>query len=190
MIRLIDSSFNNRVSIDLDGIDMPLFAHVYGCSLDYSAEPFWMRYASPFGSLTFSRFLYKKYPDFTKGVAEYLNGLFKSKIKFYHESVNIFYTEGDIVPHRDESGRVSSINIGLKNSDVAITSYSPTNTLVRYHEDKVDFQCVDGATYLLNTSNIHAVSGPRGVCRYMITYSLGIEYATVLDMLKQDLNGN
>jgi hypothetical protein len=174
-------SLENVFDINLlNGVEEVI--HEYGTEFNIPADKLlWMNYSRPEGTIGFTRNTSKFYPELTKYVVKYLESLID--LKFYPERVHFIRTRGSIVPHRDEAGRKCCINIGIHNSNSAITQYSDIDAEETFMQDYKECVCEDGSAYLLDTSKLHAVIGDSRD-RLLITYGFGATYDQILGKLR------
>lgn len=156
-----------------------VLTHEYGTDFKVPDYPCMMQYAAPglTGIITFSRntYLDERLQPMCNKIVDILSEIFKPVIKFDPKRVHILKTTGTVIPHRDEAGRISCINIGIMNASSAITKFSEANTLEEYNLTHYDAIAEDGHGYILDTSKFHSVIG-TDIERYMITYGFGATY--------------
>lgn len=157
--------------------------HQYGSDFNVPDYPCMMQYAAPAlnGIITFSRntYLNKELQPMCDSIVSILTDIFNSAIKFNPNRVHLLKTTGTIIPHRDEAGRISCINIGIMNADSAITRFSEADNLEEYNISYKEAIAQDGHGYILNTSKFHSVIGTETE-RYMITYGFGATYNQIM----------
>jgi len=158
---------------------METVVHRYGGDLVIPAYPCWMEYKNEggvVGSISFSRHTnsHPALKEMIQIVATALIPIFNGKPVLL-ERIHFMKTVGDVVAHRDEAGRVSCINIGIKNTSTAITRVSNSNSLSDFETNHTDYHVEEGSAYLLDVSNIHAVIG-NNIPRYLITYGFGTPF--------------
>ncbi len=153
--------------------------HKYGSEFQIPNYPCMMQYEAPglSGIITFSRntYLDEQLQPMCDKIVSILEKIFSPLIKFDPKRVHILKTTGTVVPHRDEAGRISCINIGIQNSSSAITKFSQADTLDEYNLLHNECIAEDGHGYILNTSKFHSVVGTNTE-RYLITYGFGATY--------------
>ena len=162
--------------------------HKYGTEFVVPDYPCWMKYsneAGVSGSISFSRHTYK-HPvlrEMVDKIVELLTPIFPENAKPNIERVHFLKTKGSIVAHRDEAGRMTCINIGLKNSSSAITKISNDDILENFENNHTQYRIEDGTAYLLNTNSLHSVEG-TDVDRYLITYGFGHSFEIMKKALR------
>lgn len=173
--------------------DLPEIIHTYGTDQPVIEQKHWMTYDKPtimpdadHGSISFTGHTYRFLPKFTDDVHDRLHTFVNGNIKWDKQRIRLIRTRGFILPHRDEA-RTSCINIGLVNSNSAITRFGNTDSVEDFNEpfNTTDFICQDGDVYLLDVKKMHAVY-PLGINnndRLLITYAFSNEY----DQLKKYL---
>jgi len=156
--------------------------HRYGSDFQVPTYPCMMQYEAPglTGIITFSRNTYSdvRLRPMCDKIVSVLSGIFAPVIKFDPNRVHLLKTTGTVIPHRDEAGRISCINIGIMNSDSAVTRFSEADTLEDYEKSHQYAIAQDGHGYILNTAKFHSVIG-TDVERYMITYGFGATYKQI-----------
>jgi hypothetical protein len=163
--------------------------HKYGKEIVVPDYPCWMQYLNENGidgSISFTRHTHQ-HPilrEMIDIVIELLTPIFPDSYKPEIERVHFLKTNGSIVAHRDESGRKTCINIGIKNSSSAITKISNDNIHRNFDNNHTDYQIEDGFAYLLNTNFYHAVVGDINTDRYLITYGFGVTFDILKDKIK------
>lgn len=162
--------------------------HKYGQPFEVPDYPCWMQYlneAKVPGSITFSRHTHK-HPvlrEMVDNIVKLLTPVFPKNMKPMVERVHFLKTAGSITAHRDEAGRMTCINIGLKNSSSAITKISNDGILENFENNHTDYRLEDGAAYLLNTNSLHSVDGDINIDRYLITYGFGQSFEIMKNVL-------
>jgi hypothetical protein len=156
--------------------------HKYGGNTVVPDYPCWIEYKNEggiTGSISFSRHT-GKHPilsEMSKKVADVLRPIFPEKYEPEINRVHLIRTKGDIPIHRDEAGRLTCINIGLKNSSEAVTcmgaSDIPREEFYKTHSKTI---LKDGYGYLVNTHEWHSVNAMSDNPRYLITYGLGAKF--------------
>jgi hypothetical protein len=177
-----DNNFQNPPGIDVSILDtLPIKKHHYGGFIEANpTELYWLEYQQAGGgNISFVRKLYLQYPDVAEYLVNYIRQSFP-KLELYKERVNILKTVGSIVPHVDESNRMCSINIGVKNSKGAITKMSSTRVRSEYESTVKTYQCQDGHGYLIDTSCFHEVIAVNQEPRYLFTYGFGRDFNTIM----------
>lgn len=162
--------------------------HRYGSPFAVPDYPCWMQYKRERGvegSISFTRNTYK-HPilnQMTEKVVDLLTPIFPEDMKPIRERVHFIKTLGSITPHRDEAGRMSCINIGIKDSSSALTQIGIDDLFETFEERHKDYVVREGYAYLLNTHVMHAVVGTN-IPRYLITYGFGETYDNILSRLR------
>ncbi len=183
MFENIGSNFSlNHLALDELKL-LPELFHNYGDTFNNipSDKTVWMTYKLPEGSISFTRNTQIQFPEVAKTVVEYLSGIID--VPLLTERVHFLKTTGIVKPHRDEAGRNCCINIGVLNSDSAITKISDKDNIDTFFDDCVDYQCKDGNAYLLNTQKLHSVIG-SSVDRFLITYGFGSSFDQILSKVR------
>lgn len=151
--------------------NLPIIDHVYGEKQPSRKYPFWMRYTQKraIGQISFTRNTgLINDPYFTLLIDEaerVLNKLLSPSLTVNRHHIHIIRTSGNIVAHIDEGGRVSCINMGLRNASSAVTtSYAGSGI--------ESLSLTDGGVCLLDTSIMHDVKGDENIMRYAITYGM------------------
>lgn len=160
--------------------------HTYGKVQSALRSGCWMQYTTQTGTIAFTRNTYQVFPTLCDLVVAHLSKF--TTLPLDVKRVNLVKTQGSIPPHRDESGRNCTFNIGLLNTDSAETFTLALDT--RTVADFTNFwtyatptRCQTYSTYLLNTHSVHAVKGDLSVARYLATYGFGRDYNEVLNTL-------
>lgn len=160
------------------------FVHVYGSDFKIPDYPCWMEYQGEGGldgSISFTRNTIKD-PVLIGMVDELYDiflGFFPPSIKPNRERIHLIKTRGCIPVHRDEANRLSCINIGLKNSQSALTHISTDGIYENFNSSHATFRVAPGHAYLLNTAQWHSVESPKDVVRYLVTYGFGVPFSTL-----------
>jgi hypothetical protein len=188
-IKLLDNKFVMPPEFDLSIIEnLPIHKHFYGMLMEETpTNIYWTEYQPTYsgtGTISFARKLYLEYPEVAEHVCKYLKNLFP-RIPFDINRVNLLKTKGSIQPHLDESNRMTSINIGIKNSSIAKTRVSSVKDEAEFKDNAVEIVCQDNCAYLLDTSSYHEViSTDDTVSRYLFTYGFGVSYDIILREFK------
>ena len=179
----IGSGFQLPPSIDLRVLDrLPVIDHKYGDPQPDSMTFKWMRYVQPEGYISFARNLGAYMPLVAYHVTEYLKTVIDVPIPFAR--VNFMKTAGCVGPHRDEGGRKSVINIGIRNASAAITRVSLDNDFDTFETEYEDYTVEDGCAYVLDVDNVHAVLDQKGGERLLITCGFGVPARELLKRVK------
>jgi hypothetical protein len=155
---------------------------------DPSGIPFWQKYPA---NVSFARNFYINFQNECQIVAdslykikpeilEALNeiGILNADIKFIPHKVGLMRIPAgtSILPHIDIN-RSICINVGLKNSNSAITHVSDFKVENFWSNPLETYKMEDGDVYLLNVKKTHAVKPAdenNNLDRYIITYTLKI----------------
>jgi hypothetical protein len=141
-----------------------------------------MYYEIPeYGRIGFSRNTYQHLPEVVNYTHDFLKSRFPN-LPLYKERICFLQTIGSVPQHRDESSRLSCINIGLNNTSSAITRISTDDNFETFSINYKDYICEDGSVYLLNSSIVHSVIGDMEIKRTLITMTITDKYE---DALKQ-----
>ncbi len=164
--------------------NLPEVMHRYGS--DFNNVPTdklcWMTYAGKKGNISFSRNTHQFYPDLAVYVVDYMKSIID--VPLHPERVHFIRTIGEVDPHRDEANRGCCINLGLKNSNTAVTEISSDPDITNFDTTKESFVCQDGGVYLLDTQKIHSVKGTAEK-RFLITYGFKASFDIILDRIKK-----
>ena len=163
--------------------------HKYGGDFVIPDYPCWMEYkneGSIIGSIAFTRHTFKHpvLSQMVNKVMEVLTPILPNNSPPSIERVHLIRTLGNIIPHRDEAGRYSCINIGVKNSSTAITKISNDGVYENFENNHNSYIVEEGFGYLLNTNQIHAVDGKLDTPRYLITYGFGTKFDILNKMIR------
>lgn len=186
----IDNNFVIPPGFNPEMLDaIPVRPYYYGGVQErIPTELYWLEYQphqSGDGTISFARRLRLHYPDVADYVADYLNRFFPT-IKFDSNRVALIRTIGSIMPHIDE-GRITSANIGIKNTLGAITKSSATSDKNLYPLVAQTWQCKDNHAYLLNTNKRHEVIATNNLPRYLFTYGFGMPFSEIMKYYKKPL---
>ncbi len=183
----IGSGFQLPSSIDLSILDtIPVMVHKYGDPQPDKGTFRWMTYVDEgnySGSIGFARNVSTFMPEVAEYVVDYLSGLMD--IKFEPGRVNFMRTVGDVVPHRDEGGRVSCINIGVRGGPNAITRIGVHDNHETFEAEHIDHIVEDGCAYVLDVSRLHAVKAVNKEPRLLLGYGFGVQASAVLTRLRK-----
>jgi hypothetical protein len=167
---------------------LEIVTHKYGTVTNIPNYPCWMEYLNEGnvqGSISFTRHT-DQHPllkDMVTLIIEKFSIIFPKHVPLLRERVHFIRTKGDIVPHRDENGRKCCINIGVKNSDGALTKMGIDDSFDTFNE-RHDTHVVDsGVGYLVDVGRIHAVTALNNEYRYLITYGFAQTYDKMLSLL-------
>ncbi len=183
-VMLLDDGFVFPKSFDISVLEnLPIYKHHYGMPMEANPTTlYWTEYQPSrpgTGTISFARKLYIEYPEVAMYLAGYLNSLFP-RINFDYRRVNLLKTKGNIQPHVDESNRMCCINIGIKNSSLAVTRSSCVKDKDLFEGNYQETVCKDNHAYLLDTSSYHeVVSKDDAVERYLFTFGLGVSFETM-----------
>lgn len=163
--------------------------HKYGSEFVVPDYPCWMEYKNEGnieGSISFSRNTYKNplMAEMVEKVLKILTPIFPQAIQPIKERVHFIRTTGFIVLHKDEAGRNTSINIGLKNSSGAITRMSNDGVYENFKTNNTPWVIKEGVGYLMNVNQWHEVESISDEPRYLITYGFGAKFDVLKDKFK------
>lgn len=184
----LDNTFKVPDDFNLEILNnLPVYKHHYHQPMDPNPTTlYWTEY-QPFqpgdGTISFARRLYLEYPLVAKHVLNYLEYLFPS-LEFDIQRVNLLKTHGNIRSHVDESFRRCCVNIGISNSQGAVTRTSSTKNFSLFDTVAETHQCEDGHAYLLDTSSVHEVKAVNDKPRYLFTYGFGRSFAEILNFYR------
>jgi len=167
--------------------------HKYGGEFVVPDYPCWMEYKNEgdiIGSISFSRNTYKNpiIAEMIDKVMKILEPIFPEGIKPIRERVHFIRTTGYIVLHKDEAGRNSCINIGVRNSSGAITRMSNDGIRANFENNHTPWVVKEGVGYLMNVNQWHAVESINEEPRYLITYGFGEKFNVLKDKLNYPLS--
>jgi len=175
-----------KFSSYIDAIDsLPIVSKDYGAPYANLDHPYLMKYNSHLvGYIAFTRNTHKHpiLKELCDKVVPIISNFVKVGEAIVPDRVHIIKTENRVPAHIDEGGRVCCINIGLKNSNTAITRFGNDNLRETFYTSYTDFEVEDGHAYLVNVSRLHAVMG-SSVPRYLITYGFGETYKELLGQI-------
>ena len=161
----------------------------YYQDLTIPTYPCWLQYANErnlVGTVSITANLYK-HPVLSKLTTQLASVLNQSNISknfiFKSTKINLIRTTGMVGIHQDQGNRTCAINIGLRNSENAITKISDGVTIENFEEICTRLQVKDGCAYLINTSNWHSVDSDIDSTRYLITYSFAKEFSEVKESI-------
>ena len=155
--------------------------HKYGSEFKIPDYPCWMEYENEDiipGSIAFSRHT-SKHPilkEMTQTVYTVLRTIFHTNRPVLLERIHFIRTKGNVTIHKDEAGRNTCINIGVKNSSGSITKMSNDNIKDNFNDNHIAMTVVEGHGYLMNTNQYHSVEGLNDQPRYLITYGFGDKF--------------
>lgn len=163
--------------------------HKYGTKFVVPDYPCWMEYRDEegiIGSISFTRNTLKNniLKEMCENVAVILDSITVDKFTPDPNRVHFIKTKGNILPHRDEAGRMCCINIGIKNSSSAVTKIGNIDSHVDFYNNCTDYVIEDGFGFLVNTNKYHAVSGDMNKSRYLITYGFGSNFNDIKNIFK------
>lgn len=162
--------------------------HVYGTAVNIPDYPCWMMYedeGDQKGTISFTRHTYKHpvLKEMVDKIVSIYSSIFPEASPPLHARVHLMRTTGNLPVHRDEAGRMSCINLGIKNSSGAVTAISTDGIRANFKENSKSLVLEDGCAYLLNTNEWHSVRSTNDLPRYLITYG----FETPFDVLRQRL---
>jgi hypothetical protein len=185
--KLIDpEEFNVYVSI---AEKLETVIHKYGKEFVFPEYPCWISYENEggvIGSISFSRHT-GKHPilaEMVRKVADILYPMFPENYKPEVNRIHLIRTQGNIPIHKDEAGRLTCINIGIKNSSSAITRMGHGGPREEFKNNHTSIKLKDGHGYLVNTNAFHSVESLTDEPRYLITYGFGVQFDYFRNFLK------
>ena len=161
--------------------------HKYGEDFVIPDYPCWMEYRNEGdveGSISFTRHT-NKHPILKEMVEKVFNIfkiIFPASRSVILERIHFIRTKGSVIVHKDEAGRNTCINIGVRNSIGAITKMSNDNIKHNFNNNHSAITVIEGHGYLMNTNQYHAVESINDKPRYLITYGFG----DMFDVLKKE----
>lgn len=163
---------------------LPHVEKKYGDPYRIPNYPCWMDYGNPSGgSISFTRHTYS-HPvlrEMCDKIAIIVRKLLP-KSTIYPERVHIIKTVKSVPAHRDEGGRMTCINFGIRNSSKAITKFSNDDNFETFNTNHTVYTVKDGHGYLVNVAVIHSVVGTDDE-RYLITYGTEELYKSLLEQV-------
>jgi len=187
--KLIDTAKFEKYITEADKLETVI--HVYGSEFNIPDYTCWMDYRSYQGrprdenffegTISFTRNTLKN--PILKEMAEQIVLALSTVITINPRRVHLMKTTGNIYKHKDEAGRLSCINIGLKNTNSAVTRVSNDNNWNTFDTDSTEYVLEDGVGYLLNTNILHSVSGDINIPRYLITYGFNIPFKELIKQI-------
>lgn len=163
--------------------------HRYGDAFVVPDYPCWISYTNEgglHGSISFSRHT-SKHPllaEMVNKISKVLYPLFPNEYKPETNRIHLIRTIGNIPIHKDEAGRLTCINIGLKNSSGAITRMGHGGPREEFKNKHTSIVLKDGHGYLVNTNEFHSVQSITDEPRYLVTYGFGVKYDYFKQFLK------
>ena len=169
--------------------EMETVIHRYGAEFSVPDYPCWIEYKDEGGikgSISFSRHTGKHIvlSEMVQKVAEILRPVFPEKYQPEANRVHLIRTHGDIPIHRDEAGRLTCINIGLKNTSGAVTCMGNGGPREEFEKNHTAMILKDGHGYVVNTHEYHSVKALSSNPRYLITYGLGVKFDYFTEFLR------
>lgn len=163
--------------------------HKYGTPFNIPDYPCWMQYLNEgkvIGSISFTRntILNPILSEMIDKIEQVLIPIFPKNFPPDKKKIHFMKTNGSIVKHKDEAGRLSCINIGIKNSSTALTKISNDGVYNNFETNFTEIKVEEGAAYLLNTNQWHAVEGDLSIDRYLITYGFNKSFNEIKTMFK------
>ena len=187
--------YNAKIDINIDDIISKIektivSQNIAGSTLkDTTGIPFWQQYKS---NICFARNFYKAFPSDCEKISYILEDIKKElgDVTDPSDMLSLFLNSTivpnnvnlmkipcgvTIEPHTDLNRKIC-VNIGLKNSNSAITYVSDYEEKDFWNNPSQTYQMEDGDMYLLNVKKTHAVksivSRDSNLDRYIITYTL------------------
>jgi hypothetical protein len=164
--------------------------HRYGTEFKIPDYPCWMEYRGEGGlqgyiSFTRNTSLDPVLQDMIDTLQVTFKNFFPEGIIPSRERIHLIKTSGCIPVHRDEANRLCCINIGIKNSDAAITRISNDGVYDNFNSNHSEFRVKPGHAYLMNTGQWHSVESSPDTVRYLITYGFGVHYHIIANAFMQ-----
>lgn len=155
--------------------------HKYGTEIEYPDYPCWLEYKNEGeldGSISLTRNTYKHpiLQTMCQKICDILTPILDKIEKPNVKRVHFIKTYGSIPVHKDEGGRISCINIGIKNSSKAITRVCSDRNFDKFETNSTSHKILEGYGYLLNINQWHSIESDTETKRYLITYSFGLPY--------------
>jgi hypothetical protein len=167
MIQLLAAEFTSEFTPSSEYLQsLPEIIHKYGEPKPEFLGSRWVTYAAQPDRyrLSFLGSVVESMPEFASDVLGYLGGLLGEAPD--PDGLALMRTIGSVPLHQDET-RLCAINIGLYNTESAITScYDATGMIVE------QVRCTNGSVYLLNTAAVHSVCSETFTPRFLISYAL------------------
>lgn len=184
--KILDS--NDFLKYITEAEKLETVVHKYGTPFNIPNYPCWMQYlneGNTLGSISFSRntILNPLLNEMTDKIVEIFQSTFSKNFKPDKKRVHLLRTIGSIVKHKDEANRLCCINVGIKNSSVAITKISTDGIRKNFEKNSYDIKLEDGIGYLLNTNQWHSVEGTVETPRYLITYGFQKSFVEIQKLL-------
>lgn len=167
---------------------LEIVVHKYGKEMNIPDYPCWMEYrneGNSGGSISFTRHT-DSHPilkDMVTLVLEKFSKIAKPELILRRDRVHFIRTLGDVVPHRDEAGRMCCINMGVKNSSGSLTKMGTDNRYDTFQARHDTHVMKEGEAYLINTRRIHSVVASNDSPRYLITYGFGEPFSKIATLL-------
>jgi hypothetical protein len=168
--------------------ELEIVVHKYGKKMNIPNYPCWMEYKNEGnleGSISFTRHTdsHPVLKDMVTLVLEKFSEIFKPELTLKRDRVHFIKTLGNIVPHRDEDGRMCCINMGVKNSSGSLTKVGMDNRYDTFQVRHDTYVMKEGEAYLVNTHQIHSVVASNDIPRYLITYGFGEPFNKIATLL-------
>jgi hypothetical protein len=166
--------------------------HKYGGDFVIPDYPCWMEYRNEGnieGSISFTRHT-NKHPileEMVEKVFDIFKIIFPASRPVILERIHFIRTKGSVIVHKDEAGRNTCINIGVRNSIGAITKMSNDNIYSNFNNNHSLTTVLEGHGYLMNTNQYHAVESTNDQPRYLITYGFGDKFDNLEKEFKKKL---
>lgn len=161
--------------IDLSILDtIPVVVHKYGDPQPNLDSFYWMTYSNEgnvIGEIGFARKCGTFFPEVATYVVNYLKGL--TGINLDPARVSFMRTRGNILPHTDEA-RACCINIGIRDTESARTSFPKNNTSIVMKP---------GSVYLIDTSSCHEVLELVPKERLLISCGFGVHFSKIQEAI-------
>lgn len=171
----IGTGFKLPNNIDLSILDsLPVYIHKYGDKQPTLDHFSWMSYRSKYGhmgQIDFARACEIFMPSAAEYFINYLSKIID--ITDILGSVSFIRTSGNVAAHVDEM-RTSCINIGICNTESAITRFYNTDGTLS------DFTVAVGDVYLMDVSKRHAVVTNNKSVRLLMSYNMTCSFENIL----------
>lgn len=156
-------------------------------------DPCWITYENERnieGSISITTHLYKieSIVSILDKIASILNHSYLGKVIHFKKSkINIVKTIGDVAVHKDQGDRMSALNIGLYNSNSAITKFGLNDNLQDFNYNNEKLVVEDSYGYIINTLAFHSVSAYGKDERYLITYNIKEPFENIKKIINQNV---
>lgn len=171
----IGENFKLPDYVDLSILDsLPIYIHRYGDKPPPVDHFNWISYRSKYGHMGQIDFA-RKCETFMPNAAEYLVNYLSKIIDItdISGSVSFIRTSGNVAAHIDEM-RTTCINIGIRNTESAITRFYNTDGTLS------DFTVAVGDVYLMDVSKRHSVITNSKSVRLLMSYNILCSFENIL----------